>query len=42
MDSETAIKEAMNAMGLTELKEKQKEAIMTFEAMTHCSAPIWL
>ena len=30
MDAETAIKEATNAIGLTELKEKQKEAILTF------------
>ena len=30
MDVETAIKEAMNAIGLTELKEKQKEAITMF------------
>ena len=30
MDATTAITEAMNAIGLTELKEKQKEAVMTF------------
>ena len=30
MDVETAIKEAMNVMGLRELKEKQKEATMMF------------
>ena len=27
MDAETAIKEATSAMGLTEMKKKQKEAI---------------
>ena len=30
MDVETAVKEAMSAIGLTELKEKQKEAITMF------------